>query len=241
MVASSIKSLIGLGLYTSREAAAYARVNTATINRWIHGTTRSESVVEAQLEGEFDRTITFLDLVQTLAIRSIRHQYHIPLQTIRKAVERSKSHFNIQFPLATKHITWVIADTKELFIAPHGKLSDDNTFYHLTGKHRDQAIIKRVYHPDLENISFDSSEGNLACLYTPIEDKAGRKVILDPTYQLGQPVVESCDYRVQTLFDAYVSEGGIDQAAEAYGVEPGDVQIAVKFYDTFPDPESGRS
>ena len=61
---------LGIGIYTPEEAAFYARVKTQVLNRWLFGDGRGANVVKPERCGkDEDRIVTFLDLVQAIAIR----------------------------------------------------------------------------------------------------------------------------------------------------------------------------
>src|SRR4051812_17888165 len=98
----------GVGLYTPAEAAFYARVRTQTLNRWLFGDSRGESVVTAQIKSDDEKIVTFRDFVQALAIRSIRTQYpKISLQKVRRAVDLAGEKLGVRHPFARPHKTYV--------------------------------------------------------------------------------------------------------------------------------------
>ncbi len=80
------RTLPNVGLYTPAEAAHYARVPTALMVRWIHGNKQGDAVVTAELPNDIEKTVTFVDFVQSLAIRAIRLHHRVPLQKIREAI-----------------------------------------------------------------------------------------------------------------------------------------------------------
>ena len=78
--------LLGIGVYTPREAAFYARVPTQTMQRWLWGGLNSESAFTPEIDGP--KLVSFRDFVTTLAIRSIRNsQQPVSLQKIRSAIQ----------------------------------------------------------------------------------------------------------------------------------------------------------
>src|SRR4051812_35695098 len=99
-------SLLGLGIYTVAEAATYARVSAAKLARWVMGTSASRPAIVSQLDqaDNDERWVTFLDFVQSMAIRDIRIAHpHIHLDKIRETVELAKKTFGIDYPFARKH------------------------------------------------------------------------------------------------------------------------------------------
>src|ERR1041385_3347657 len=93
----------GTGLYTLGEAATYARIPLRTISSWF----RRDSAMSRVFPGDDSKIIGFLDFIQTLAVRNLRVHYDISLQKIRDAVERAKEEFNLDYPFARKHTTYL--------------------------------------------------------------------------------------------------------------------------------------
>ncbi|HEX5269547.1 MAG TPA: hypothetical protein VFW33_03620, partial [Gemmataceae bacterium] len=130
-------NLLGVGLYTPAEAALYARVPPKTVRRWLYGSSKEESVIRPELFGRDERVVTFLDFVQTLAIRAVRIQYGVSLQKIRQAVENAKNEYGVEFPFAMQHRTFIFG--REVVIKLH-----DHEFVQLSGKHAKNRMIKEV-------------------------------------------------------------------------------------------------
>lgn len=217
---------LGIGLYTPSEAAFYARVHTQTMSRWIHGNAQGQSVVHAELYGDTDKTVTFNDFVQALAIRAIRTQYPIvSIQKIRNAVEAAREERGIIFPLAVPHKTFVIT---------HGSnrgeivLDIDGLLIQVSGRKKDQILIGPIAELYLDQITFD--ELGRPEEYRAWSDPSG-SIVMNPHRRFGEPIVDSCGYTAQTLWEASITEGGIDAAADAYGVNRTDVALACTYYD----------
>ncbi|MEZ6069441.1 MAG: hypothetical protein R3C10_04020 [Pirellulales bacterium] len=99
MIATA-KDLIGKGIYSTTEAALYARVRRDTLRRWLFGGSSQKPVISRQVESPADnKVVTFLDFVQAMAIRAIRVQHDVPLQTIRKAHDRAVRDYGLEYPL----------------------------------------------------------------------------------------------------------------------------------------------
>jgi len=227
-------NLLGVGLYTPREAALYARVSsTQKLVRWIHGSRVGDSVVNAQLSDDESRTITFLDFIQALSIKTIRAQFpKVSLQKLRQAVEHASSKYGLLYPFAMPHTTFIL--DSDVVIKRPGDELDEDEYVEITGKHRDQIIIHKVFEPYLKDVTFATDGSKLAIMYTALRSRDGKiDVIMDPQRQFGQPILPS-GYTAATLFDAYVSEGGIDAAAEMYEVNSDEVALAVEYHDSLP-------
>lgn len=60
---------------------------------------------------------------------------------------------------------------------------------------------------------------------------SGGVVRSHPKIAMGRPLIQGCGVSAHTLFDAIEIEGGIEQAAHAYGVEVRHVKLAKQYVD----------
>ncbi len=216
---------LGIGLYTPNEAAYYARIPTQTLTRWLYGNSVSENVYRPQLKDSDDRTVTFIDFIQALAVRALRqHDKKIPLRQIKQAVNRLYDEYGVEYPLAMRHRLYLFG--KEVLIELDGH--PDKPIEQLTGKMRRQTIMREVAEPFLEDITFNQ-EG-YAEMYVPFTHQE-RKIIMDPRTRLGQPYLSESGYTFQTLLDAYQSEGSVLSAAKSFGVDKAEIMFAIRYAD----------
>lgn len=216
------KNELGIGVYTPAQAAFYARVRTQTMNRWIFGDEQGKAVVPSELGAIDGKIVTFRDFVQSLAIRAIRTQYQkISLQKIRGAVELAKQQLGVSHPLARPHKTYIYQD-KELVLEVDGKLVQ------LSGKHSRNLMMGPIAELYLDRLNFGEDGFAMSYRAWGIKD---RPITMNPKRRFGEPIVESCGYTAETLWQASVAEGGIDAAAKAYGVDQQDVVLACDYYD----------
>ena len=102
-----VTTYLGIGMYTPAEAAMYARVSSRMMSRWVHGDKIGKAAIRAQIPVADDKTVTFLDFIQTLAIRAIREQKEkVPLQKIREAIELATA-MGVPYPFARQHSTFL--------------------------------------------------------------------------------------------------------------------------------------
>jgi len=206
------------GAYTPATAAALLGVNTAKILRWVYGTTNAEPAIVPQHRDFRGEIITFLDLIQAMAIRNIRNQRSVSLQKIRATVIKARE-YGILYPLAKKHTTFVFNDDVVLRL-------DDGSLIQATGRYHDNQLIEPVVYEYLDDLGWD--DRGFASAYRPIR-RGYRLVTLDPRINYGAPTVMPCRYTVTTLLNAVESEGDENRAAAACGVHPIDVQLAREF------------
>ena len=133
---AGIKTMLGSGIYTLQEAALYARVSPQVLAPWLFGTSRGRSVLTPQF-AQSDKLVSFLDLVQVLAIREIRIQWGAPLAKFRQAIDIAKTKFGMKYPLAMKHYTWLWGE--DLVIRPTEK-----EFVQASGKNRGNRLLPFV-------------------------------------------------------------------------------------------------
>ena len=220
------ESTLDLGLYCPTEVSLYTGIPVGSLQSWVHGLGHRKSVIEAQLD-RAPQWITFIDMVQAMAIRDLREE-GIPMTRIRQAIRYvQKRRPEIRYPLATRHETYVIETTRNVAIL----FSDEDTgvIQQASGDHQGQYVHAGMLDRYLHKMSFGAD--NVATLYTPVAQR-GCQITLDPRVRSGQPIVQPCGYMAETLVHAYVSEGNsVCAAAEAYEVAPEAVELAVTYMD----------
>ena len=187
MVASNIREMLGTGIYSIQEAALYARLSSGMIGRWLFGNSKGKAVLESQYHSN-EKLVSFLDLVQTLAIREIRQQHKINLKKVREAIREAKDKHGMQYPFAMQHYTYLKGE--EIVINPPGV-----GLVEASGKHRGQKLFPFV-ELYLKSLSFDPS--GIANIYTifkhdniSIEMKPGIRFGEPMTFRAGIPLERS--------------------------------------------------
>jgi uncharacterized protein (DUF433 family) len=216
--------LLGIGIYTPSEAAFFARVPTQTINRWIFGNSRGQPVIERQVRGE--KVVTFLDFVQALSIRIITTLHKVPLVKIREAHDEAVKHYGLTYPFARPHTTYLLGD--KTIVLRH---SDDD-YRPLTGPTKGNKMLTKIVEPFVRNLVY---EDDIAVRYCAWREQ-NREILMDPRVRFGEPIIKPCGHSAKTLWEAYQTEGGVDEAAEAYGVAREDVEVACSYYDHLVGP-----
>lgn len=61
---------------------------------------------------------------------------------------------------------------------------------------------------------------------------------MDPKVRFGEPVIATCGYSALTLWNAVKAEGSIKAAAEIYGVETKEVELACSYFDYLQSPDA---
>lgn len=220
--------LLGVGIYSPKEAALYITrggppVRPQQVSRWIHGQRQSEPVVRAEFPGHRE-IISFLDMVQAMAIRDMRYCKNIPLQRIRQAVAYLRTHHpEVEYPFAHRHETFLIEETKELAVL----LPQDEPEHVLqvSGHDKGQYVHATLLDKYLTRLEFN--EQGQARKWIPVEDH-GARIEFDPNIRFGQPRIRPSGYLVQAIAEAAETEG-VKQAAWWYDIPEHQVTLALRY------------
>lgn len=214
---------LGVGLYSPAEAALFARLRASTMKRWVFGGHDGDAAITHQITSD-SPVVSFIDLVQSLAIHSIRSSFAVPLQRIRAAVDRAENTYGIQYPFARSHKTFVITEGSA---KGNIAIKVENRVIQVTGKNRDQVLMEPVIEPYLKQIKFGPD--GLAYEYTAWKSPSG-VIRMNPHIRFGQPMVVDCGISARVLWEAVGIEGGIKEAAKAYGVRQKHIRLACEYF-----------
>ena len=218
---STDQPLLNKGIYTTRQAARYARIRPPMMARWIHGSQAGQSAIRPELADDPDRFVTFLDFVQALAIRAIRHDRKLSLQLIREVVRIAERDYNLLYPFARKHTTYLFGNDIVIRIA-------DDTIIQVSGNYKHHQLIKPVVELYADDLVYET--GPLPTRFEAFKYE-GRTIMIDPAVRFGEPMVMSCNYPVDVLLTAVETEGTAELAAAAYEIDKDDVVAAQRYDD----------
>jgi uncharacterized protein (DUF433 family) len=207
-----------LGVYAPDQAAGLLGIRADMVTRWLYGDRLGQAALFPQYPAHQGRLLTFVDLIQEMAIRDIRDKEHVSLQKIRATVEAAKRH-GVAYPFARKHTTYVFTDDIVLRL-------NDGRLIQITGKYLDQDLMEPVVQGYLSDIGYDDQ--GCANSYVPLS-KGFRHVILSPTINYGAPTVMPGMYTVETLLNATLAEGSVPDAARICDVNEEDVRLALEY------------
>lgn len=238
MTDSPAKELVGIGIYTPDEAAQYARVSTRTMNRWVFGDSSGDPVIRSQLAmsgNNQDKLVTFLDFVQMLAVRQVRiREKKFPLQRIRAACDVASRKYQLDYPLAARdHRIFLFGPSDnlkncEMVIEVGHDAEGHDQYMQLSGKKSGNYMMNEIAEPFMRRLHFGDS---LFAEWYVAWEKDGRQIVMHPHKRFGEPFLPSCGYTALALWEAHVAEGSVENAAEAYGVETADVDLACEYFD----------
>jgi uncharacterized protein (DUF433 family) len=222
------------GLYTVAEAATYAKIPINTLGYWLYGDRNHPALRGALIGKDEGRFLTFLEFVEALAVRTLRHTYRLPLQQICTALEIAKKEYHIEYPFADKEHKSAICG-KDLLIY----FKDTENPTQLTGKAKRQQSFQPCVEPFMRDLVFDdrrTAQAYIAYRYPVPNEQTTINIIMNPRYCFGDPVVEGTGYRAETLWKAAVAEGSEEKAAEYYEVKANEVIAACRYCDEIQMP-----
>lgn len=219
--ASSTTNWTKLGVYTPDQAARLLGIREGMVKRWIYGSAAGGAALIPQYPNHQGDLVTFVDLVQAMAVRQIRQSKALSLQKIRATIEAADKH-GVNYPFARKHTTYVFHDDVVL------RLNSGNLIQ-VTGKYKEQHLLEPIVQNYLDDMGFD--DDGLVDEYVPMQ-QGFRKVVLKPTVNFGAPTVFPCGYTVRTLLDALDAEGSVESAANVCDVHHEDVRVAAAYENT---------
>lgn len=215
-----LQRFLGTGMYSVTEAALYAKIKPAMMRRWLFGDRSGTKSILPPQYGTQDRVVSFLDLIQTVAIREIRIQKKVPLQKFRQAINLARKN-DIVYPFAREHCTFLHVVEKKLVL----KIGDK--YIEASGKHCGQSLFEFV-EDYLKDLTFGPD--GLASEYTIFKDnRSGVPIVMNPQRRFGEPLLPS-GYTAKTVWESIQIEGGIDQTASVYGISKDEVLSAHRFF-----------
>jgi uncharacterized protein (DUF433 family) len=212
-----------MGLYTPQEAATFAKLRLQTFNRWFYGNAQGDRVIRPRLNSS-DRIVTFSDLMQAVAVRTLRQNpkgSKVPLQQIREVVEQCEKK-GVTSPLARQHTLYVFGGRLIL------RTASDDYIGLASGVDKGQLYQGKIIEPFLEEVRFGSD--SIVDQWSPLSSKKYR-ISLDANRRFGLPIVEPGGVLVNALVEAVASEGSIKAASEAFEVDEEAVQLAWKYQE----------
>jgi len=216
-----IPELLVAPRYSFAEADRLARVRTGTSKRWTRGYSydspagaRVSKPPVGQPQPSPDAAASFADLIEVAAIHGLR-ELGFSLPQIRDIVDSCQQIFESDRPLLSHRFK---VDGRDAFVQ-----GDDGVLVSvLRGKRRTawDDVLDRFL------ASVDYRDG-WAHRWWP-EGRA-RKVVIDPDFGFGLPVVAGTGVRTEILVERTEVGESVDEIAADFGVSPDAVRDAIQF------------
>lgn len=216
------EGLLGVGLYTVDEAAAYTGIKAQHIRRWLFGYKAKgryhEGLWRSELANLEVKALGFHDLLEIRFVHAFR-QHGVSLQSIRLASQRAREFFNHPHPFTCRSFQ---TDGRRIFASVLEE-SGDESLLDLVAK---QYVFKQVIKPSLyEGIDYIDDE---ARRWYPLP--SSKVVVLDPTRNFGKPILSNSGVETAALAAAFEAEGrNVKRVASLYEVPMSEVESAIRF------------
>jgi uncharacterized protein (DUF433 family) len=217
----------GKGIYTLTTAAKILKINPQKMRRWINGYTYTKNMecrsYKPLFKTDFDYSpenvlISFLDLTELLFIDTFIH-YGISIQKIRKAAITASKLLNTSHPFAIKKM---FTDGKLIF-ADIAQKEQDNSLLDMI---YEQYQFSEIIEPTLYKC-IDFNKHDLAEKWWP-QGREGA-VVLDPSRNMGQPILNKYNIRTELIYNLYKTEHSISEIGDWYELDKNSIEAAINF------------
>lgn len=206
------RNLLGIGVYSRRDAATLLRVRLRKLNRWVHGYRYTSSggrygwvppVVPPELGGDEEEALSFRDLIELLFVAGFRRQ-GLSLQYVRKAAGIAAEKYQSRHPFCLRRFS---TDGRRIFATLEEERVED-----LPGERKKrveevvsgQLVFRRVVEQYLRQLEYDVETGE-TIRWWPMGRETS--VALDPTRAFGEPIDVVTGVPTSSIYRAYRAEG----------------------------------
>lgn len=212
------ESIIGLGVYTPREAARLVGTSPQQVLRWTRGSGTDTPLWNAQYQFLDDDVteISFLDMIEVRVVAAMRRA-NISLQSIRFAISFAQEKYGLERPLASQAFK---TDGTEILMEA---VESDGDFVSLSKKRPGQKVFREIIAQSLNDLEYD---GETVARWRPhgFDD-----IIIDPKRFFGDPVLDSYGISTSTLKSEFDEFGDFKYLAGIYEVPEVLVKASVRF------------
>lgn len=210
--------------YSVSEAAHYLCMPKTTVRAWVAGTKyRSRTGGKRSFKQVIDlpksehALLSFFNLVEAHALRSLRIVHGIELPRIRRALDFVRQRFGWERPLIHQGF---MTDGVSLFVENLGKIIDIAA---------DGQIVIREVMAHLERIEWEHSIAARLYPFTRLNGRSAPKsVFIDPRYSFGRPILKDSRIATAVIAERYKAGDSIDDLAKDYGCTRLDIEEGVR-------------
>lgn len=223
--------LLGSGLYPLDRAARLVGEEARTVRRWLKGYTwkhadgrRSSGPLwpmqyadDADLADE--QVLSFKDLLELRTVVRFVKQ-GVPLRVVRATIEVAREYLG-DYPLHSRRF---VTDGRRIFLEAIERAGEEAKMLDVRER---QFAFDAIIRPSLlEGIEYDANAQALR--WYPVSKR--KVIVLNPTVQFGEPIIEDAGVPTDTLAAAVKAEqGDVQRVARLYQVTPQAVRAAVEF------------
>lgn len=218
--------LVGVGLYSLREAAGYTGIPSAQIGRWLFGYQAKgknhKGLWQPALTGLGEKTLTFHDLLEIRFVQAMRI-HGVRLSSIRITAQLARQRLEQTYPFSSPRFQ---ADGRSIFAAVMEEIGDTSL---IDLVHRQDAFRRVISSSLYAGIDYDTA--GKALRWFPL--KRSKAVVLDPARHFGKPILTQSGIATETIAAAFAAEGRNEKrVACLYQIPLSDVEAALRFQST---------
>lgn len=211
--------------YTVPEAAHYLQIPPATLRSWTVGrrypVQKGERFFEPVIvvASRHPVMLSFVNLVESHVLGSIRGRYNIALPAVRRAILFLREKLGSEHPLADQKFE---TDGKDLFIRKLDEL--------IAVSKGGQKAMPEVFDAYLQRIEWDL-QGLAARLYPFTRQRElvqPKVVMIDPRVSFGRPVLAGTGIRTELIAERYKAGESMDDLARDYDRNRAEIEEAVR-------------
>ncbi len=215
--------LLGVGLYSLPEAAAYTGIPADQINRWVFGYRAGGKSHASLWQPAFadldEKTLSFHDLLEIRFVHAFR-QHGVSLQSIRAAAGHAREWFDQPYPFACRRFQ---TDGQSIFATVMEETGDESLIDLVKRQYAFRQVISDSLYAGIDY----ATDGEALRWYPLTRSKA---VVLDPARRFGKPILAKSGIDTETIAAAYRAEDqNIRRVAQLYELTPAEVEAAIKF------------
>ncbi|MBS0260100.1 MAG: hypothetical protein JSR13_20505 [Proteobacteria bacterium] len=220
---------IGVGSYTSPEAARLLRTTPLNVNRWLRGYTYKRSGEARQIPPlwttqhvsvEDHLEIGFRDLIELRFVKAFIDA-GVGLLAIRNCLEYARECAKDDRPFSTRRFQ---TDGRTIFLESIERVGNQIDEPKLLDLKKKQYAFKQVIERTFKDLDI---EDDAVARWRPFHGK--KSIIIDPGRSFGQPIASEYGVPTVALADAVEAEGSVEDVARIFDVPVSVIRDAVQF------------
>lgn len=209
---------LGAGIYSIPDAAFILRLPTAKVRRWMNefwDLRMAENNNKYSWGEGRDKATNFYTLMEFYVFYQLR-ELNVSTRRILTAHEAIANQLNTPYPFATSKM---LTDGKSILFT-----MEDGTV--VEADRTKQAAFKELIESFCKKIEFSESE--IAERFYQMGK--GKKIIVDPHHQFGQPVIEDTNILAETIFNLYQAGESPEFISRLYQLKEEEVKDAIALF-----------
>jgi uncharacterized protein (DUF433 family) len=208
--------------YGVAEAARYLKIAPATLRSWVAGrsypTGEGEAYFEPliQLPEEETRLLSFNNLIEAYALRSLRREHGVSIKAVRKAVDYAESKLNIPRLLLSHEL---LTHAGDLFVQRYGEL--------INLSRSGQLALRKILEAHLRRIDWKNELP--VRLYPYFEYDHNKLIAIDPSIQFGRPILIRKGISTSVIADRIDAGESVEFIAADYDIAKDEVELAIMY------------